>query len=124
VKKDKFIDFFENLCKINDIKINGEIHLKIKTNFMNKADLVSEISSKTGLTKTKSGEVVDTIIETLQNTLSNGEKITLVGFGSFGTIERKERKGRNPQNGAEITIPARRSVKFKSGSSLDSLVNS
>jgi DNA-binding protein HU-beta len=91
---------------------------------MNKTDLVNEISSKTGLTKTKSGEVIDTLIETMQSALSSGDKITLVGFGSFGTIERKARKGRNPQTGAEINIPAKKSVKFKSGASLDSKVNS
>jgi len=91
---------------------------------MNKADLVNEISSKTGLTKTKTNDVVDAIVESIQNALSKGERVTLVGFGTFDTITRKERKGRNPKTGAELYIPEKKAARFKAGSNLSNVVNS
>ena len=91
---------------------------------MNKADLVNEISTKTGLTKTKTNDVVDAIVESIQNALSKGERVTLVGFGTFDTITRKERKGRNPKTGAELHIPEKKAARFKAGSNLSNVVNS
>ena len=91
---------------------------------MNKADLINQVAAATGLTKTKSGEVIDVITESMKNALVNGEKVTLVGFGTFSSSSRKERKGRNPQTGAVIDIPAKKVVKFKSGSYLADSVNS
>lgn len=91
---------------------------------MNKADLVSEIASRTGLTKTKSSEVIDSVIESIQESLSRGEKVTLVGFGTFDTITRKARKGRNPKTGEELNIPEKRAARFKAGSGLSNVVNS
>ena len=91
---------------------------------MNKADLVNEISSRTGLTKTKTNDVVDAIVESIQGALAKGEKVTLVGFGTFDTIVRKERKGRNTKTGDEITIPSKKAARFKAGSSLSNVVNS
>jgi DNA-binding protein HU-beta len=91
---------------------------------MNKADLVNEISSRTGLTKTKTNDVVDAIVESIQGALAKGEKVTLVGFGTFDTIVRKERKGRNPKTGDEITIPSKKAARFKAGSGLSNVVNS
>lgn len=91
---------------------------------MNKADLVSEIASRTGLTKTKSSEVIDSVIESIQESLSRGEKVTLVGFGTFDTITRKARKGRNPKTGEELNIPEKRAARFKAGSGLSTVVNS
>ena len=91
---------------------------------MNKADLVSEIASRTGLTKTKSSEVIYSVIESIQESLSRGEKVTLVGFGTFDTITRKARKGRNPKTGEELNIPEKRAARFKAGSGLSNVVNS
>jgi len=91
---------------------------------MNKADLVNEISSRTGLTKTKTNDVVDAIVESIQGALAKGEKVTLVGFGTFDTIVRKERKGRNPKTGDEIPIPSKKAARFKAGSGLSNVVNS
>jgi len=90
---------------------------------MNKADLVNEIAKETGLTKTKSSEVVDTIVETISNSLKKGEKVTHVGFGTFTTSKRSARKGRNPKTGAEINIPGKTVARFKAGSELTKTVN-
>ena len=91
---------------------------------MNKADLVNEISRRTGLTKSKSSEVIDSITESIQDSLTRGEKVTLVGFGTFDTITRKARKGRNPKTGEELNIPEKRAARFKAGSGLSNVVNS
>lgn len=90
---------------------------------MNKADLVNSISEQTGLTKTKSNQVVDAITSVIAETLSKGEKVTLVGFGTFTTTDRNARKGRNPKTGEVIDIPAKRVAKFKAGSELTKNVN-
>ena len=90
---------------------------------MNKADLVNSISEQTGLTKTKTNQVVDVITSVIAETLSKGEKVTLVGFGTFTTTDRNARKGRNPKTGEVIEIPAKRVAKFKAGSELTKNVN-
>jgi DNA-binding protein HU-beta len=90
---------------------------------MNKADLVNSISEQTGLTKTKSNQVVDALTSVITETLSKGEKVTLVGFGTFTTNDRNARKGRNPKTGEVIEIPAKRVAKFKAGSELTKNVN-
>ncbi len=85
---------------------------------MNKADLINSISKKTGLTKTKSSEVIDILTSTISESLSNGEKVTLVGFGTFTTSERSERIGRNPLTGESVKVPRKRVAKFKPGTNL------
>jgi DNA-binding protein HU-beta len=90
---------------------------------MNKADLVNSLSEKTGLTKTKSNEVVDAIVSTITESLRNGEKVTLVGFGTFTTSKKEARKGRNPKTGETLEIPAKTVAKFKAGSELTKSVN-
>jgi DNA-binding protein HU-beta len=90
---------------------------------MNKAELVEAIAKETGLTKTKSGEVIATIVNTITETLKNGEKVSLVGFGTWTTTKRGERKGRNPKTGEEITIASRTVAKFKAGNELTKGVN-
>lgn len=91
---------------------------------MNKADLINKVAEKSGLTKTKAAEVIDTLVGTMQEALSTGEKITLVGFGSFDVSKREARKGRNPKTGEEIAIAAKSVVRFKSGKELTESVNS
>jgi DNA-binding protein HU-beta len=90
---------------------------------MNKADLVNEIASKTGLTKNKTNEVVDILVSSIQNALTSGDRVTLVGFGTFDTVTRKARKGRNPKTNEEINIPSKRAARFKAGSNLSNVVN-
>jgi len=90
---------------------------------MNKAELVEAIARETGLTKAKSGEVVATMVNTITEALKNGEKVSLVGFGTWSTTKREERKGRNPKTGEEITISSRTVAKFKPGNELTKGVN-
>ncbi len=85
---------------------------------MNKAQLVEAVSDKTGITKKKAGNVLDTITQTIAHTLSNNEKITLVGFGTFQVRQRKARKGINPQTKEALTIPVKKVLKFKAGKDL------
>lgn len=90
---------------------------------MNKAELIDEIAAGSGLTKADSRRALDSFVEATEKALKGGDRVALVGFGSFSVSERKARKGRNPQTGAEITIPAKKVVKFKAGSDLSSKVN-
>jgi DNA-binding protein HU-beta len=90
---------------------------------MTKAELVSSVSEQTGLSKAKSNEVINAITSAISNALSNGDKVTLVGFGTFTTTERSARKGRNPKTGEVIDIPAKRVAKFKPGSGLNETIN-
>jgi DNA-binding protein HU-beta len=79
---------------------------------MNKQELIEKMSSKSGLTKTQAEKALNAIEESIINALSSGDKVTLVGFGTFSILHRKERKGRNPQTGQEMTIPAKKTPKF------------
>lgn len=90
---------------------------------MNKADLVNLVSNKTGLTKVKSNEVINAITSSISESLSNGDKVTLVGFGTFTTSKRNARKGRNPKTGEVIDIPAKTVARFKPGTGLSNSVN-
>ena len=74
------------------------------------------------LSQVQAAKVLDIITDELTELLSNGEKVTFPGFDTFGVKERAERKGRNPQTGEEITIPARRVAQFKAGSALKEAV--
>ena len=85
---------------------------------MNKAELVEEVASETGLTRKTSRKAVDAIISAMTDSLAGGERVTLVGFGTFQVRERKVRSGRNPQTGATIQIPAKKVPKFVPGRSL------
>lgn len=85
---------------------------------MNKAELVEEVADQTGLTKRVSREAVDAIISAITDSLAREERVTLVGFGSFQVMERKARRGRNPQTGKELQIPAKKVPKFKAGRGL------
>ena len=89
---------------------------------MNKAELIEEVSGKVGITKKDVGNVIDALVETITNALKKGEKVTLVGFGTFQVIERKARKGRKPQTGETIQIPAKKVPKFKAGKKLKEVV--
>ena len=90
---------------------------------MNKADLVNSISQKTGLTKTKTNEVIDAFVESVTESLKDGNKVTLVNFGTFNTSKRDARKGRNPKTGETIEIPATRVARFKVGTGLSKNIN-
>ncbi len=85
---------------------------------VNRQDLVKEIANKTGLKQKDVKEVIAAFEETIIEYLSKGYKVTLMNFGTWEIKERKERKGRNPQTGEEITIPATRVPKFTAGKNL------
>lgn len=85
---------------------------------MKKADLIDKISQKTDLSRTASSKALNGCLDTIQELLSTNNRLCLTGFGTFSIAERKERKGRNPQTGEEITIPAGKVVKFKPGKNL------
>ncbi len=90
---------------------------------MNKAELVAAVAAKTGETKKAAEASVDAFVSVVKETLSKGEKIQLVGFGSFEVRKRAARKGRNPQTKEEIKIPASKAPVFKAGKQLKELVN-
>ncbi|MGB0884829.1 MAG: HU family DNA-binding protein [Chitinophagales bacterium] len=90
---------------------------------MNKGQLISKISEDAALTKAQATAALDAVIDGVTATLKSGDKLTLVGFGTFAISARAARKGRNPQTGAEINIPAKNVVKFKAGKDLTSKVN-
>ena len=90
---------------------------------MSKTELVAAIAERTGLTKKDSEAAVNAFVETLTEQLKKGEKVQLIGFGTFEVSERAARTGRNPQTGAEITIVASKVPKFKAGKALKELLN-
>ncbi len=90
---------------------------------MNKAELVAAIAAKTGVTKKAAEELVNAFVATVTEALEKGDKVQLVGFGSFEVRKRAARKGRNPQTKEEIKIPASKAPVFKAGKALKDLVN-
>jgi len=85
---------------------------------MNKAKLVEEVSDETGLTKENIRNIIDATTKTIKNALSKGERVTLVDFGTFQVIKKKARRGRNPQTGKKLQIPAKKVPKFVPGKGL------
>ena len=90
---------------------------------MNKSDLIAAMAAKTGETKKSAETFVNAFTEAVTEALTKGDKVQLVGFGSFEVRERAARKGRNPQTKAEIRIPASKAPVFKAGKALKDLVN-
>jgi DNA-binding protein HU-beta len=89
---------------------------------MNKGDLISKIAEDAGLSKAQAGDALNSVLDSVVATLKKGDKVTLVGFGTFSVSQRSARTGRNPQTGAEIKIPAKNVVKFKAGKEFASAV--
>ena len=90
---------------------------------MNKAELVAAVAAKTGDTKKAAEASVDAFVAAIKESLKKGEKVQLVGFGSFEVRKRAARKGRNPQTKEEIKIPASKAPVFRAGKQLKELVN-
>ena len=89
---------------------------------MNKAELVNAMSSEAKITKSNANRALDAFLNVTSKSLKKGEKVTLVGFGTFSVAKRAARTGRNPQTGKEIRIAAKRVAKFKDGTDLASRV--
>jgi DNA-binding protein HU-beta len=90
---------------------------------MNKNELIESVVNSTDLKKKDAEAAVNAVLETITDTLAEGDKVTLIGFGTFEVRERKARKGRNPATGEEIDIPASKSPAFKAGKALKDRVN-
>jgi len=89
---------------------------------MTKAELIEKIASGAELSKADAGRALDAALDAIKAGLKKGQKITLVGFGTFSVSKRKARKGRNPRTGQEIKIPAAKIPKFTAGKSLKDAV--
>lgn len=90
---------------------------------MNKAQLIDAMADKAGLSKADAKKALDAFVEATTDALKGGDRVALIGFGSFGISERGARTGRNPQTGKEISIPAKKVVKFKAGAELADAVS-
>lgn len=90
---------------------------------MNKTELIEAMANKTGETKKVTEETLNAFVEVVKETLKKGDKIQLVGFGTYEVRQRAARKGHNPQTGAEIDIPASKMPAFKPGKALKDEVN-
>ena len=88
---------------------------------MIKLDIINEVVTKTGITKTKAELAVETVFEGMKQALSRGDRIELRGFGVFNVRPRKTGIGRNPRTGAEVNIPPGKAVRFKPGKELQTL---
>ena len=90
---------------------------------MNKAELIAAMAAKTGETKKSAEESLNAFVSVITEALKNGDKVQLVGFGSYEVKTRAARKGRNPQTKEELVIPASKAPVFKAGKALKDLIN-
>ena len=90
---------------------------------LNKTELVASVAEKAGITKKDAEKVINAVFNSIEEALANNDKVQIIGFGTFEVKTREERKGRNPQTGKEITIPASKSPVFKAGKGLKDVVN-
>lgn len=90
---------------------------------MKKVELVEAVAKETGLTKVDAGKAIDAVFEVIKGALVKGDKVPLVGFGTFDVSKRAAREGRNPRTGETVKIAARKAVTFKAGSALKDAVN-
>ncbi len=89
---------------------------------MNKAELITKMSEDADITKAQANACIDSFVQAVTKTLKSGNKLTLVGFGTFSVSKRAARNGRNPQTGAVIKIKAKKVAKFKAGKELSSKI--
>lgn len=90
---------------------------------MNREELISEISKKTKVSKKDAGLILSATIETIEKSVKKGDKVTLVGFGTFSRKHREARKGRNPQTGKELKIAAKNVPAFSAGKAFKTLLS-
>ena len=89
---------------------------------MNKGQLVEQMATGAGISKAAAERALNAFMDAVMDAVASGDKVTLVGFGTFYVTERKARTGRNPQTGKKMKIPARKVVKFRPGSRLSDAV--
>jgi nucleoid DNA-binding protein len=85
---------------------------------MTKTDIIGKMAKDAKLSKVSATKALDSFVDGVKKALKKGEKVTLIGFGTFSVTQRKARKGRNPQTGKEIKIPSRKAPKFSAGKAL------
>lgn len=90
---------------------------------MNKGDLVGKVAQDCNMSKAAAEQALNSVMDAISEAISAGDKVALVGFGTFSVAERAAREGRNPQTGKKIKIPAKKVVKFKAGSKLVDAAN-
>ena len=90
---------------------------------LKKSEIVAKVSAKTGLSREKANETMETILEIIKEALTSGEDILASGFGKFSVRVKSERKGRNPATGKELLLPARKVVTFKCSQKLRETIN-
>ena len=90
---------------------------------MNKNDLIATVADDTGLSKAEATRAVDSVFDSVTKSLTGGNEVRLVGFGTFSVVQRKASEGRNPRTGEKIQIPASKQPKFKAGKALKEAVN-
>ena len=99
-------------------EINQLINNLLNNIIMNKTELVNAMAAKTGMTKVAAKAAMNACFASIQEKLNKGEKVTLIGFGTFSVVERKARTAKNPQTGKPVKVPAKKVAKFKAGSNL------
>ncbi len=124
----KYVFFLANICKCDKREY---ICLTSKNYFtqkrkkaMNKAELIDAMAKDSGITKTQANEALDSFTNAVVTTLKKGDRVTLVGFGTFSVSDRSARNGRNPQTGEVIKIKARKVPKFKAGKEFSTKISS
>jgi len=90
---------------------------------VNKTELIASVAEKAGMTKKDAEKAINAFFDTVESALANDDKVQIIGFGTFDVKKRAERKGRNPQTGAEIVIPASKTPVFKPGKGLKDAIN-
>lgn len=105
----------------SEYAIRNDFHEEAK--FVNKTELVASVAEKAGLTKKDAEKAINALFVSVEEALAADDKVQIIGFGTFEVKTREERKGRNPQTGAEITIPASKTPVFKAGKGLKDAVN-
>jgi DNA-binding protein HU-beta len=89
---------------------------------MNKGQLIDKVAADTQLTKAQAGVALNALVDAIKGALQSGDKVTLVGFGTFSVGKRSARTARNPKTGASIQVEAKKVVKFKTGKELDDVI--
>ena len=90
---------------------------------MNKGDLINRMAGAAGISKVQAGKALNALVDGVTSSLKKGDRVTLVGFGTFSTSQRKARTGRNPRTGQPLKIAARRVAKFAAGAELKGAIN-
>src|SRR4028118_1011260 len=112
---------FYNLFRFISLETKSDYicrHITFKILNMNKAELITTLAEEAGITKTQANTALDAFVGAVTKTLKKGDKVTLVGFGTFSVSKRAARNGRNPQTGEVIKIKARKVARFKAGKEL------